>query len=312
MSQKRSRTRNSKKKKKQSQGKIILITILVFVLFGATTYAGFDIYKKINKRSLETQSSKVQTETAKMLRLEINESDTIVSLSKKIASQFPKLNMTQKQIIDKLNNREYISALQQKYTFIPDIVKDTNIAYPLEGLLRPLTYEYYETDTFDTIIDKPLNAMKQFYDQYNPKLQSKGVSFYEALTLASITNAEVPSNDKENMALVAQVFYNRLNANIGLGSDATLAYHLQKRELTNNDFANAQNSQYNTRIHKGLTPTPIQFVTDTAMDAIVNPKANDNLYFLTGTCKGREDFAKFYYAKTYEEHQKNIQKHMEC
>lgn len=310
MNQTRSRSR--KKRKKKSYIKKFLIIIIVIVLSGATAYAGYDMYKKKAREEQEALNSKKQTEVAPTVQLEINEGDTIVSLSKKIATRFPKLNMTQQQIVEKLNNREYISTLQQKFAFIPDRVKDTSIAYPLEGLFRPLTYKYYDNATIETIIEKPLYSMKQFYDEYNPKLKDKGTSFYDALILASITNAEVPSNDKENMGLVAQVFYNRLNAGIGLGSDATLSYQLQKRDLTNDDFAKAQSSPYNTRINKALTPTPIQFVTDTAMSAVITPKANDNLYFLTGTCQGREDFTQFYYAKTYDEHQVNIEKHMVC
>lgn len=308
---KRVTKRRTTRKKQKKSLKGIIIAIALIVALGAVSYGGYTLYASRYIDSKKQQPTKNVPEV-KTVKLEINEADTINSLAKKVSQKFPQLNMTQKQVVEYLNNRDKLAELRKTYTFIPESASAPSIQYPLEGLFIPLTYEYFENDTLDTIIKKPLDKMQVFYEKYNPQLKEKGIKFYDALILASITNAEVPTTDSKNMAMVAQVFNNRLQEGIGLGSDATLVYSLNKKELTNDDFAQNRNNPYNTRTNHKLTPTPIQFVTETSLNAIVNPTANDYYYFLTGTCQGRDDFGKFYYAKTYEEHQKNIQDHMVC
>lgn len=301
------------KKRKARVGLIIFIITCVFLAgTGIVGYSYIQNYLKEREKRQAALEQAANTPAAKVIRLEINEGDTIASLSKKISTTFPKLGLSADQVLASLNNRETIKSLQKTYPFIPNSVLDSTIKYPLEGLLAPLTYDYYETDTIDTIIKKPLDAMNLFYQKYNPLIEKKGSTFYNALIHASITNAEVPSNDKKNMALVSQLFTNRLEKGIGLGSDATLTYALQKKDLTLNDFNNNSNNPYNTRKNLKLTPTPIQFVTTTAMEAFINPEANDYYYFLTGTCSDRADYQQFFYATTYDEHNINIQKHMVC
>lgn len=314
--QRRSNKSNSlkarKKRKKRGGFLIFLIVCIILSIIGFTgyTYVQNHLQQRAKRQEeLQLQEAKSQS---KILHLEINEGDTIATLATKINRIFPKLGLSKEQIITELNNREKIKILQQTYPFIPNSVLNPTIKYPLEGLLAPLTYDYYETDNLDTIIKKPLDAMNLFYQKYAQQLQQKGVSFYDALIHASITNAEVPTPDKKNMAMVSQVFSNRLAKGMGLGSDATLTYALNKKELTQNDFNNNVNNAYNTRSNLGLTPTPIQFVTANAIEAFINPTANNYYYFLTGTCTGREDYQQFFYATSYDEHNVNIKKHMVC
>lgn len=301
------------KKRKIRSGMIILIVVSIFLTgIGVAGYSYIRNY--LNERE-ERQAALKNASTkpvAQIIRLEINEADTIASLAQKIAKTFPKLGLSPDQIITELNNRNTIKTLQKTYPFIPDSVLDPAIKYPLEGLFAPLTYDFYETDTLDIILKKPLDAMNLFYQKYNSQIVKKGSTFYNAIIHASVTNAEVPSNDKVNMALVSQVFTNRLNQGIGLGSDATLVYALQKKDLTRNDFNNNSSNPYNTRKNLNLPPTPIQFVTETAIEAFINPTANNYYYFLTGTCANREDYQQFFYSTTYDEHNINIQKHMVC
>lgn len=311
LNKRNSRRKPKKKKQKFKKGFFLFLIFAVFVL-GAGTFGYSYVKNYLDEREKQQAAQRTNVDPVKVVQLEINEGDTIATLAKKISQKFPKLKLTEADVITALNDRTRIQTLQKTYQFIPDSVLDTTIQYPLEGLFAPLTYDYYENDTIDTIIKKPLDAMNIFYQKYNSEIQKRGVSFYNALIHASITNAEVPTSDKENMKLVSQLFDNRLISGIGFGSDVTLAYALNKKELTLNDFANNSTNPYNTRINKGLIPTPVQFVTTTALEAYISPTPNDNYYFLTGTCPGREDYRQFFYAKTYDEHKINIQKHMVC
>lgn len=309
---KRSHKKQAKKKKKSVRKSGIFLLLCITLFSGLFAYfvstQNAVIQRLFYKETAQTQT----TPSLNVVKLEINEADTITTFAKKVAQRFPKLNMDESQIKAYLSDRTRIQALQKTYPFIPESVLDTTISSPLEGFFAPLTYEYYEDATLDMIIQKPLDAMYSFYQKYAVLLQQKGMSFYEGLILASIINAEVPTTDTKNMAMVAQVFINRLNDGIGLGSDVTLAYALNKKELTQADFTNNSSNLYNTRINKKLTPTPVQFVTSNAMDAVIQPTANTYYYFLTGTCPGRADYQQFFYATTYESHKKNIQDHMVC
>ncbi len=86
--------------------------------------------------------------------------------------------------------------------------------------------------------------------------RSKNLTPYDVLTIASMVEgeAQVPSE----RPLVAAVIYNRLHQNMPLGIDATLRYGLHikpTQSLTQSDLANP--TPYNTRLHDGLPPTPI-------------------------------------------------------
>lgn len=306
------KSRSNRKKAKKKHWKSLLIFLVLSTIMALTAIVGYPYAQNYLQERNKAKTPVPEQQLGEIIRLEINEADTITSLAKKINKRFPKLNLTDREIVSALNDRTRIQTLKQTYPFIPERVLDSTIQYPLEGLFVPLTYEYYENDTLDTIIKKPLDEMNRIYQQYNTQLEQQGYSFYDALIQASITNAEVPSNDQVNMKMVSQVFKNRLNQGIGLGSDATLVYALNKKELTQDDFSQNQSNLYNTRSNLKLPPTPIQFVTIAALDSVLQSTPNDYLYFLTGTCNGRDDYQKFFYSTTYDEHNINIQNHMVC
>ena len=98
---------------------------------------------------------------------------------------------------------------------------------------------------------------------------------------------------------VAAVFYNRLG-NSGdpsygtLGSDATTAYEVGDN-LDTYDWSTK--SPYNTRVTKGLPPTPICSPSIDSLHAVFSFWTND---------QGGVDY---FFDKTYEEHQKTIADH---
>ena len=75
---------------------------------------------------------------------------------------------------------------------------------------------------------------------------------------------------------------NRLDADMALGMDTTVAYGLgiSASQLTDDQLGDDSNA-YNTRIHKGLPPTPISNPGDGAITAAVNPPDGKWLYFVT-------------------------------
>ena len=131
------------------------------------------------------------------------------------------------------------------------------------------------------------------------KYASHNLSLYQGITLASIVQKESLGN-LEDMKKIAGVFYNRLKANMTLGSDVTYQYIADKNKLDRD--VNLE-SPYNLRIKKGLTPTPIATPGVNALEAVANPEKHDYLFFLSGD----DDIT--YFAKTDAQHQQNIKNH---
>jgi UPF0755 protein len=77
------------------------------------------------------------------------------------------------------------------------------------------------------------------------------------------------------------VIYNRLAADMPLAIDATLRYGLDvpgTKALTRKDLANP--TPYNTRLHKGLPPTPIGNPGLASLQAAAHPAQVEYLYYV--------------------------------
>ncbi len=115
----------------------------------------------------------------------------------------------------------------------------------------------------------------------------KGKDREKALIMASIAEAEV--NSKEYYGKVIRVILNRLAKNMPLGMDSTVGYGagVKPIKLTQAMLDDANNI-YNTRIHKGLTPTPIGIAGDNALLATLKPQDGPWIYFVTTNLKTGE------------------------
>ena len=109
------------------------------------------------------------------------------------------------------------------------------------------------------------------------------MTIHEFLTLASIVELEgLYSSDR---AIIAGVFYNRLESRWSLGSDVTTYYGSKiddfSYSLTNKELKDCTNA-YNTRCatFKKLPIGPICNPSIESIDASLNPTNSDNLYFL--------------------------------
>ncbi len=191
-----------------------------------------------------------------------------------------------------------------EYTFLKDAPSDAT----LEGFLYPETYAVPKAGTTEADVAKIM--LDQFKRIYETKLnEGEGAkdrpvkNFYETVIVASMIEEEVRS--ETDRALVGGIIYNRLNQGIRLDIDATTRYALGKptASLTVDDLNS--NNPYNTRKVKGLPPGPISNPGLTALQAALYPKESDYLFYLTG----RD--GKTYFAKTNEEHEQNISKHLQ-
>ena len=115
------------------------------------------------------------------------------------------------------------------------------------------------------------------YDEAEDRL---GYSPYEVLIVASLVEAE--AKDDEDRAKIARVVYNRLDEGIPLGIDATFYYALpldrRGTGLRKSDLERP--GPYNTRLNRGLVPTPVALPGRASLEAALNPEPGPWLYYV--------------------------------
>jgi UPF0755 protein len=167
---------------------------------------------------------------------------------------------------------------------------------PLEGFLFPDTYDFDRKSTSAQLVRNQLGEFTSKWSRLNLSYaRSKNLTPYDVLTIASMVEgeAQVPSE----RPLVAAVIYNRLHAHMPLGIDATLRYglHIPPTEsLTQSELQNP--TPYNTRMHGGLPPTPINNPGIAALEAAANPAKVDYLYFVR-----KPDHKHHYFTANYQD-----------
>lgn len=181
--------------------------------------------------------------------------------------------------------------------------------YLLEGYLAPDTYEFYTTANEKDVISKLTGQFnKVFTEEYITRAAELNMTTSQVVTLASILEKEAKTGD---FAKVSAVFHNRLKEGMNLQSDATVQYLKEDSKLILTEEDLKEDTPYNTHLYKGLPPGPICNPGQKAIHAALYPDETalkeGYLYF----CLGDPLTGEIVYAKTYEEHQKNVNKYKE-
>lgn len=213
--------------------------------------------------------------------------------------------ITENDIINTLNDKEYIKSLMDEYWFLTDDILNENIYYSLEGYLYPDTYEIYEKSTIKDIFKKMLDQEEKVLDKYKTKIDESNLGVHKIITLASIAELEGKTlDDRKN---IVGVFYNRINSNLPLGSDVT-TYYAAKVDMGERDLYQAEidsDNPYNTRpmSSAGRLPVgPICNPSDDAINAAINYTKNSYFYFVA------DKNSKIYFSETDAEHTSTIEK----
>ncbi len=190
-------------------------------------------------------------------------------------------------IINLLHNKEYINQIGfNEYTII--------------GLFIPNTYEFYWNTSPEQFIDRMLSEYDSFWTRNRKsKAEQMKLTQNEVVTLASIVDEE--SSKEEEDPMIAGVYINRLKKGIKLQADPTIRYahgdFSMRRILTKHLSIE---SPYNTYKYYGLPPGPIRIPSIASIDAVLNYKKHDYLYFCA-----KDDFSGYhYFAKTLAQHNK--------
>lgn len=191
--------------------------------------------------------------------------------------------------------------LLEKYEFLAEAVdsydQNEDMAN-LQGYLFPDTYRFYQETTAEAIIRKMLeNFDKKLDSQLREEIKEAGRTIHETITMASLIEKEAALD--QDRRLLADIFWKRLKIGWALESCATVNYILEspKPRLTYEDTRTP--SSYNTYLHPGLPPGPINNPGISSIRAVIEPLKNDYCCFLS-TAEG-----KIIFSKTTEEHNRN-------
>jgi len=180
-----------------------------------------------------------------------------------------------------------------------------------EGYMFPDSYLIPTNPTAQQIADL---MMQTFEKKYTPEMRAKaikkGYTDDEVVILASIVEKEAKYDiDRTG---IASVIERRYKENHPLQIDATVQYALgyqpqEKRWWKGvTTFADLEyDSPYNTYLYTGLPPAPISNPGLASIQAVLNADPNTKYQFYLS-----DDAGNTYFSKTYEEHQRNIEKYL--
>lgn len=187
-------------------------------------------------------------------------------------------------------------------------------------------YLYSDTYLIDTDADPQQiiqKLMSNFNEKFDADLQKQllvqNIRNDTAIKIASLIERE--SGGSEDKPVISAIIWNRLDKKMKLEIDATVQYAIASEKLDDAGLQSLENftfwqslgpgvvktvnSPYNTYLNEGLPPGPICSPSVESIRAVANPGETDALYYLHSPDK------KIHTAKTYKEHQENIEKYLQ-
>lgn len=170
----------------------------------------------------------------------------------------------------------------------------------LEGYLFPDTYQVTKGVRVEEILGR---MVQRFRDRAATadvvaRARQRGLSLHQLVTLASIVEKEAALAAER--PVIARVFLNRLQRDMPLQADPTVAYALAKegRPPTRGDLQ--VDHPFNTYKNRGLPPGPIGSPGRAAIDAVLEPADVPYLYFVA------IDDRAHHFSTTLEEHNQAV------
>lgn len=207
--------------------------------------------------------------------------------------------------LDLMNDDDFFNELQEEYPeLLNDAAEAEDVRYRLEGYLFPATYDYQPDMSLKELVQQMVATTDSIMENYYDDIDDSDLNVQETMTVASLVEKEgVTEEDRKQ---IAQVFFNRTEADMPLQSDISILYALgEHKELVTYEDLEVD-SPYNLYQNTGYGPGPFDNPSEDSIDAVLNPTDNDYYYFVADVSTGN-----VYYAETYEEHNELIEKYMD-
>jgi UPF0755 protein len=226
-----------------------------------------------------------------------NNAENIPELSGKLASQFDADSLAFLKVFTDesfLNDKEL--TLQQSLS-----------------LYIPNTYEYYWNTSPESVQKRLVKEYEDFWNRSREqKRKTINLSRVEVAVLASIVQKE--STKIEERPTIAGVYINRLKRNMKLQADPTVVYALKQKYNKPDTIVRRVllkdlqiDSPFNTYKYEGLPPAPLIMPDVSSLDAVLNYKKHNYLYFVADT----KNIGYHIFSKTLSEHNRNARVYRE-
>ena len=253
---------------------------------------------QISKELQQGGSAEPLDDASKLTVPEGYDVDKIASLVAK------KTDFKKEEFIKVMKDDKFFEQLKAQY---PDLLTDAgnakDVRYRLEGYLFPATYNVHKNRSLEDLVTQMVDTTNQILTPYYSQIKEKGLNVQEVMTLASLVEKEgVTQSDRKK---IAQVFFNRIEAQMPLQSDISILYALGEHKEVVTIKDTEVDSPYNLYTNTGYGPGPFDNPSQEAILAVLDPTENDYIYFVADISTG-----KVYYAKTYEEHMELVEKYV--
>ena len=191
---------------------------------------------------------------------------------------------------------------------LDDFIGNNNEGFTKENIVAmfiPNTYQVYFNILPEDLVSRMHEEYLRFWNDERKSLATAmGLTPLEVSTLASIVQAETVKQDEA--PVIAGLYINRLKRDIPLQADPTLVFAVGdftlKRVLNEHKEVD---SPYNTYLHTGLPPGPINMPQISTLDAVLHYDKNDYIYMCA-----KEDFSGYHnFTASLREHNQNAAKY---
>jgi UPF0755 protein len=242
-----------------------------------------------NKEIIHILAGNLQTP----VNLHISAAASIEKMAAAIARQ---IELDSATIVNAMNNND----IAHRYGFTKE-----NFAW----MLLPNTYQVYWNVSLTDFLNRMNKEWRTFWntDERDKQLQTLRLTKMQVITLASIVNGE--TNKTEEMSDIAGVYINRLRSGMRLQADPTVRYAQSAAVRRRILLADTRRPHaYNTYLINGLPPGPISMPATHHIDAVLNYKRHDYMYFCA-----KDDFSGYHvFAKTYMQHLQNARRYQKA
>ena len=205
-----------------------------------------------------------------LVKFTIPEGFTRYDIAKRIAEKFPQ---------NPPMDDKAVLYFMEDTSLIKDIAPT---AKNLEGYMYPSTYSFPRDTKPQEVINKMVEQFKKIWKpEWTEKARAMGRTPHEIVTLASLIETESPVEAER--PIVASVIYNRISKSIPLGIDQTVVYIAKMQNRWDGTIHKSDleaDSPYNTRKYGGIPPGPISSVSESALNAALNPAKTDYIYYV--------------------------------
>jgi UPF0755 protein len=172
-------------------------------------------------------------------------------------------------------------------------------ANSLEGYLLPDSYRFTYGEEEQQVLRRLVGEFQRFFDDsLKARMAVMRKTMNEVLTMASIVEGEAVLDDER--PIIAGAYYNRLKRGMKLDADPTIQYLLEDgpRRVYYSDLK--RESPYNTYLHAGLPPGPVNSPGRASIKAALYPVAHSFIYFVADGRGGHR------FSSSFDEHQRNV------